>query len=126
MTIPANIRNIATIELIDKNKPGSNIVIKFTCPVHLTSNIVIGLGLMAVGILMFSWTPSSSNGTLNTFFLSVLPGSLVAALGMSIAYIPVLTAAVIEYTKNLRFYPFQSFLALKYALIHITINNHVS
>jgi hypothetical protein len=49
---------------------------------------------MAAGILMFSWTPSSSNGTLNTFFLSVLPGSLVAALGMSIAYIPVLTAAV--------------------------------
>jgi EmrB/QacA subfamily drug resistance transporter len=57
-------------------------------------NLVIGLGLMAAGILMFSWTPSSSNGTLNTFFLSVLPGSLVAALGMSIAYIPVLTAAV--------------------------------
>jgi MFS family permease len=57
-------------------------------------NLVIGLGLMAVGILMFSWTPSSSNGTLNTLFLSVLPGSLVAALGMSIAYIPVLTAAV--------------------------------
>src|SRR5918995_6550853 len=57
-------------------------------------NLVSGLGLMAVGILMFSWTPSSSNSTLNTLFLSVLPRSLVAALGMSIAYIPVLTAAV--------------------------------
>src|ERR687897_3206855 len=57
-------------------------------------SLVSGLGLMAVGILMFSWTPSSSNGTLNTLFLSVLPGSLVAALGMSIAYILVLTAAV--------------------------------
>lgn len=41
-----------------------------------------------------SWTPSSSNATLHTFILSVLPGSLVAALGMSMAYIPVLTAAV--------------------------------
>jgi sugar phosphate permease len=55
---------------------------------------------MAAGILIFSWTPSSSGGngnendTLYTYILSVLPGSLVAALGMSIAYIPVLTAAV--------------------------------
>jgi EmrB/QacA subfamily drug resistance transporter len=57
-------------------------------------NLVIGLGLMAAGILIFSWTPSSSNSTVYTFILSVLPGSLVAALGISIAYIPVLTAAI--------------------------------
>lgn len=62
-------------------------------------NLVIGLGLMAAGILMFSWTPSSNSdgnesNTLYTYVLFVLPGSLVAALGMSIAYIPILTAAV--------------------------------
>jgi EmrB/QacA subfamily drug resistance transporter len=57
-------------------------------------NLIIGLGLMAAGILMFSLTPSSSNSTFYTFILSVLPGSLVAALGMSMAYIPVLTVAI--------------------------------
>jgi MFS family permease len=57
-------------------------------------NLVMGLSLMAAGILMFSLTPSSSNTTLYTFILSVLPGSLVAALGMSMAYIPVLTATI--------------------------------
>ena len=35
-----------------------------------------------------------TNATLTTFILSVLPGSLVAALGMSMSYIPVLTAAI--------------------------------
>jgi EmrB/QacA subfamily drug resistance transporter len=63
-------------------------------------NLVIGLGLMAAGILMFSLTPSSSNATLYTFILSVLPGSLVAALGMSMAYIPVLTAAISNTCKE--------------------------
>ena len=63
-------------------------------------NLVIGLGIMAGGVLMFSWTPSSSNATLYTFILSVLPGSLVAALGMSMAYIPVLTAAVSNTRKE--------------------------
>jgi MFS family permease len=62
-------------------------------------NLTIGLGLMAAGILMFSWTPSSNSdgnesNILYTYILFVLPGSLVAALGMSIAYIPVLTAAI--------------------------------
>jgi EmrB/QacA subfamily drug resistance transporter len=63
-------------------------------------NLVIGLGLMAAGILMFSLTPSASNATLITFILSMLPGSLVAALGMSMAYIPVLTAAVSDTRKE--------------------------
>ena len=59
-------------------------------------NLVVGLGLLAGGIAMFSLTPSNSseNSTTYTFMLYVLPASLIAALGMSLAYIPVLTAAI--------------------------------
>src|SRR5919112_2157264 len=59
-------------------------------------NLVVGLGLLAAGIAMFSLTPShtSENNTTYTFMLYVLPASLIAALGMSLAYIPVLTAAI--------------------------------
>jgi EmrB/QacA subfamily drug resistance transporter len=61
-------------------------------------NLVIGLGLLAAGIAMFALTPSNSsnseNNTTYTFMLYVLPASLIAALGMSLAYIPVLTAAI--------------------------------
>src|SRR5918996_448483 len=59
-------------------------------------NLVIGLGLLAAGIALFSLTPSNSseNNTPYTFMLYVLPASLIAALGMSLAYIPVLTAAI--------------------------------
>src|ERR671914_606943 len=61
-------------------------------------NLVLGLGLLAAGTAMFSLTPSNgsennSNSTY-TFMLYVLPASLIAALGMSLAYIPVLTAAI--------------------------------
>jgi EmrB/QacA subfamily drug resistance transporter len=59
-------------------------------------NLVIGLGLLAAGIAMFTLTPSNSSekNTAYTFMLYVLPASLIAALGMSLAYIPVLTAAI--------------------------------
>ena len=59
-------------------------------------NLVVGLGLLAAGTAMFSLTPSngSENSTTYTFMLYVLPASLIAALGMSLAYIPVLTAAI--------------------------------
>src|SRR5918999_1008754 len=59
-------------------------------------SLVVGLGLLAAGIAMFSLTPSNSseNNTTYTFMLYVLPASLIAALGMSLAYIPVLTAAI--------------------------------
>jgi MFS family permease len=61
-------------------------------------NLIIGLGLLAAGIALFSLTPSnadsSENNTTYTFMLYVLPASLIAALGMSLAYIPVLTAAI--------------------------------
>jgi MFS family permease len=61
-------------------------------------NLVIGLGLLAAGIAMFGLTPSNSSennsNTTYSFMLYVLPASLIAALGMSLAYIPVLTAAI--------------------------------
>ena len=65
-------------------------------------NLVIGLGLLAAGIAMFSLTPSNSseNNTFYTFMLYVLPASLIAALGMSLAYTPVLTAAISNAQKE--------------------------
>jgi EmrB/QacA subfamily drug resistance transporter len=60
-------------------------------------NLVAGLGLLAVGMLLFSTTPSSKEGS---FVTHVLPASLVAAGGMSLAYIPVLTAAVSHARKE--------------------------
>ena len=65
-------------------------------------NLVIGLGLLAAGIALFSLTPSNSseNNTTYTFMLYVLPASLIAALGMSLAYIPVLTVAISNTRKE--------------------------
>ena len=70
-------------------------------------NLVIGLGLLTAGIAMFSLTPSnanssgdSENNTTYTLMLYVLPASLIAALGMSLAYIPVLTAAISKTHKE--------------------------
>jgi EmrB/QacA subfamily drug resistance transporter len=66
----------------------------------LKRNLVIGLGLLAAGVAMFSLTPSNTNSgenvnhTTYTFMISVLTASIVAASGMSLAYIPVLTAAI--------------------------------
>src|SRR5918992_4615436 len=61
-------------------------------------NLVVGLGLLAAGTAMFSLTPSNgsenNSNTTYTFMLYVLPASLISALGMSLAYIPVLTAAI--------------------------------
>ena len=51
----------------------------------LKHSLVGGLGLLAVAMLMFVATPSSKEGS---FFIYVLPASLVAAGGMSLAYIP--------------------------------------
>lgn len=47
-------------------------------------NLVIGLGLLAAGIAMFTLTPSNSSekNTAYTFMLYVLPASLIAALGI--------------------------------------------
>jgi EmrB/QacA subfamily drug resistance transporter len=59
-------------------------------------SLVAGLGLLAVAMLMFVATPSSGG----SFVTHVLPASLVAAGGMSLAYIPALMSAVSNARKE--------------------------
>jgi EmrB/QacA subfamily drug resistance transporter len=59
-------------------------------------SLVAGLGLLAVAMLMFVVTPSSEG----SFATHVLPASLVAAVGMSLAYIPALMSAVSHARKE--------------------------
>jgi MFS family permease len=59
-------------------------------------SLVAGLGLLAVTMLMFMATPS----TKGSFVTHVLPASLVAAVGMSLAYIPALMSAVSHARKE--------------------------
>jgi EmrB/QacA subfamily drug resistance transporter len=60
-------------------------------------SLVAGLGLLAVAMLMFVAAPSSKEGS---FVTHVLPASLVAAVGMSLAYIPALMSAVSHAKKE--------------------------
>ncbi|MGH9955292.1 MAG: MFS transporter, partial [Nitrososphaeraceae archaeon] len=59
--------------------------------------LVAGLGLLALAMVMFVATPSSNEGS---FFIYVLPASLVAAGGMSLAYISALMSAVSHARKE--------------------------
>jgi EmrB/QacA subfamily drug resistance transporter len=63
----------------------------------LKYSLVAGLGLLSVAMLMFVATPSSKEGS---FVMQVLPASLVAAGGMSLAYIPALMSAVSHVRKE--------------------------
>ncbi len=54
-------------------------------------SLVAGLGLLAIAMLMLVAMPSTTDGSFTTH---VLPASLVAAGGMSLAYIPALMSAV--------------------------------
>lgn len=64
-------------------------------------NMIMGLALLAVGIVLFSFTPANSSGNNNGIFLAyVLPASIISALGMSFSYIPVLTSAVANAKKG--------------------------
>jgi EmrB/QacA subfamily drug resistance transporter len=60
------------------------------------TSIVAGLGLLAVAMSVFATTPSGSS----SFMTHVLPASLAAAGGMSLAYIPVLMSAVSHARKE--------------------------
>ena len=59
-------------------------------------SLVAGLGLLAVAMLMFVTTPSTNV----SFATHVLPASLIAAGGMSLAYIPALMSAVSHARKE--------------------------
>jgi hypothetical protein len=63
----------------------------------LKYSLVAGLGLLSVAMLMFVATPSSKEGS---FVMQVLPASLVAAGGMSLAYILALMSAVSHVRKE--------------------------
>ena len=62
----------------------------------LKHSLVAGLGLLAVAMLIFVATPS----TKGSFATHVLPASLVAAAGMSLAYIPALMSAISHAKKE--------------------------
>lgn len=62
----------------------------------LKHSLVGGLGLLAVAMLLFVGAPSSKG----SFITHVLPASLVAAGGMSLAYIPALMSAVSHARKE--------------------------
>jgi MFS family permease len=57
-------------------------------------NMIVGMVLLAIAMVSFSLTPSAHGDQNTNFMIYVLPTSLVAATGMSLAYIPVLSAAV--------------------------------
>src|ERR687896_1216529 len=60
------------------------------------NSLVAGLGLLAVAMLMFVATPS----TKGSFATHVLPASIIAAGGMSLAHIPALMSAVSHAKKD--------------------------
>ncbi len=58
-------------------------------------NLIVGLGLLTVGLILFSFTPANSDQGNNYIFLVyVLPASIISALGMSFSYIPILISAI--------------------------------
>lgn len=58
-------------------------------------NLVVGLGLLALGMTSFSLTPSTADGNNSfTYIVYVLPASMISALGMTLAYIPILISTV--------------------------------
>ena len=60
----------------------------------IRKNMIVGMVLLSVAMLSFTTTPPSDGNQNMNFIIYVLPASLVAAVGMSLAYIPVLTVAV--------------------------------
>jgi predicted MFS family arabinose efflux permease len=70
---------------------------RFIVRLGVKHSMVAGLGLLAVAMLLFAATPSSKEGS---FITHVLPASLVAAGGMSLAYIPALMSAVSHAKKE--------------------------
>jgi EmrB/QacA subfamily drug resistance transporter len=65
-------------------------------------NLVLGLGLLAIGMILFSFTPANTaaEGNNKIFMVYVLPASIISAVGMSFAYIPALTASIANAKKE--------------------------
>jgi EmrB/QacA subfamily drug resistance transporter len=64
----------------------------------IKENLIAGLGLLTLGLVLFSFTPANSNDDNNNnnyiFLAYVLPASIISALGMSFSYIPILISAI--------------------------------
>ena len=68
----------------------------------IKGNLIIGLALLTIGMILFSFTPDNTgenNSNNFIFMVYVLPASIISALGMAFSYIPVLTSAVSN-TRN--------------------------
>src|SRR5215211_254478 len=65
-------------------------------------NLVLGLTFLAIGMILFSFTPANIAAESNNkiFMVYVLPASIISAVGMSFAYIPALTVAVANAKKE--------------------------
>jgi EmrB/QacA subfamily drug resistance transporter len=59
-------------------------------------NLIIGLGSLTAGMVLFCLTPSIATEDNNKiiYIVYVLPASIIVALGMAFAYIPILTSAI--------------------------------
>lgn len=71
--------------------------------IGVKENLVTGLGLLTIGLVLFSFTPANleqENDSNNPIFLVyVLPASIISALGMAFSYIPILIS-VVSNTRN--------------------------
>ncbi len=63
---------------------------------RIKENLTIGLALLIIGMILFSFTPVNTveNNNNFIFMVHVLPASIISALGMAFSYIPILTSAV--------------------------------
>jgi predicted MFS family arabinose efflux permease len=64
----------------------------------IKENLIVGLGLLTAGFVLFSFTSANSDQGSNNnnyiFFVYVLPASIISALGMTFSYIPILISAI--------------------------------
>jgi EmrB/QacA subfamily drug resistance transporter len=71
---------------------------KFIGKLGVKENLIVGLGLLTIGLILFSFTPANSDQGNNNnnyiFLVYVLPASIISALGMSFSYIPILISAI--------------------------------
>lgn len=57
-------------------------------------NMIVGMALLSIAMFSFTITPYSEYNQNINFIIYVLPASLIAAVGMSLTYIPVLSTAM--------------------------------
>jgi predicted MFS family arabinose efflux permease len=72
--------------------------------IGIKENLIMGLGLLTIGMILFSFTPANTGENNNSnnfiFMVYVLPASIISALGMAFSYIPILTSAVSNASKE--------------------------